>query len=265
MAFFWLYDGTNTLELDSVVNGLTLGGSKRNFEVIEFAGTNGGSIRGFGNYQPKTIIVTRKEIAESGDSTAWNSRRNDFMLWFTAPAYKIIWFYVKNGEGTLTLRTRVYCQEIDQDSYKYYRITESERAFKLISPDGFFENVTATDNSSTPLAIVDNTENTVAITNAGNIECPCIFYFTPTANQTSFQVKLADGYGFKLEQTYFLAGKEIKYNTLDGSLYIDNVLQNPLQFLTAGSIFQLPPGAVNIYVTCSGAGSFEYEFYTRYI
>lgn len=265
MAYFWLYDGTNTLDIDATVNGLSLGGSKRNFDVIEFAGSNGGSIRGFGNYQPKTIIVTRKERAEGTDATAWNSRRNDLMKWFTRPAYQTIYFYVKDGEASNTLRTRVYCQELDQDSYKYYRVTENERAFKLISPTGYFENVTANTNALSPLAITSNTEQTITFTNNGNIECPLLCQFTPTANETSFQVNLAEGYGFKLEETYFLAGQEIIYDTSNGGLTINGAAQSPLQFLTAGSIFQIPPGSVTLYITCSGAGSFEYSFNERYI
>jgi hypothetical protein len=167
MAYFWLQDeDANILELDSTVQELTLGGNKRGFSVSEFLGANGGSVRGWGAYSQKEFLVSRKEKVEGSDATAWNSRRNAFMVWFTKPRYKAVYLHIKTGEGDVELKTRVYCEEIPEDKYKFYRISDT-RSFKLFAPSGTFENVTATTGDKTYTGIIAN--DPVTIVNNGYV------------------------------------------------------------------------------------------------
>jgi hypothetical protein len=263
MAFFWLQDDdSNTLDLDDTVQELTLGGNGRGFSVISYLGANGGSIRGWGSYTAKEFIVSRKEKAETGDGSAWNSRRSDFIKWFTRPRYKNIWLYIRNGEDTFTVRTKVFCEEIPDDKYKFYRISDS-RAFKLISPSGVFEDITATTGTEVFATSVIRSE--IAVINGGTIDAPAIFSYTPTATSVVFKVTLYDNFGFTLTVTDINSGDKISYNTANGSLTIAGVTRNPAQFLTSGSLFNLQAGESNIYVSASEAGTFDYSFNARYI
>lgn len=259
MAQFWLSDGTNTLELDNNIQEMTLGGNKRNYKVVPFAGAAGGFIRGFGTANSKKFIVRRKELAEGGDSSFYNSRRNDYLSWFTRPAYEEIYLYVRDGEDSFTVRTRVYVENIGSEKFSFVRITDM-RDIALISPKGLFENITASTDTE---AITGSSAQNVSFTNLGTWETPIILKFTPTANETLFNVELADQFGVNLSGQ-FLAGKEIAYNTADNSLTIDSETQNTGQFLTSGGSFNIPPGDVTLKVQTSGPGSFSYEFNERY-
>lgn len=261
MAQFWLQDqDSNILNLDNSVQMISLGGNSRNYKIVDYAGAPGGAIRGFGNPGPKKFKVSRKEKAESGDITAWNSRRNDYLKFFTLSRYKKLWLYVRDGEDTFTVRTEVIVDKIGDDSYKYYRITDNVKSISLISPKGLFENITASTGSQ---AIPDATEQTVTITNNGIWETPAIFSFTPTGAETLFQVKLTDEYAFRIEGS-FTAGSIISYNTADNSLTIGGLDANSAQYITGGSVFNVPPGQDDIYVLCSGAGLFAWSYNERY-
>ena len=264
MANFWLYladDSSATLNLDDEVNELTLGGNKRRFKFLDYAGQSGAAVRGFGSYGKKTYLVTRIDKIETGDTTAWNSRRNDFMKHFTTPVYKTQYLYLADGEASITARTQIYTEEIPSDKYKNYRISD-KRTFKIISPSGVWENTTATTGS---LAITSSTEQTTTITNNGIIECPMTVEFTPTANETEFRIKIAEGYGIKFGGS-FIAGVKISYNMKTGILTIGGSEVNTASYISAGtSPFQIPVGSTIAYIKTSGAGTFEYSFNERYI
>jgi hypothetical protein len=257
---FWLQDDdANKLILDSTVQELTLGGNKRAFKVVEFLGAAGGFVRGFGNVSQKKFIVTRTEKIESGDETAFNSRRFDFTKWFSYPRWKNIWFYILDGESSITMRTKVYAVQIPEDKYKYYHIATG-RSFMLVSPKGIFENTTADTDTE---AITSSLEQTVSITNDGIWDTPIKLKFTPTGNETVFQVRKTDNFSVRLEGN-FNAGDQVVYDTADNSLTIDGVEQNPTQYITSGSVFNIDPGTQDLYVKTSGAGTFAYEFNERY-
>lgn len=263
MAQYWLYlddDSSATLDLDDEINELTLGGNKRRFKFLDYAGQSGAAVRGFGSYGKKSFLVTRIDKVEGSDVTAWNSRRNDFMQHFTTPAYKTQYLYCKDGENSLTLRTRVYCEEIPADKYKNYRITD-KRTFKVVSPSGVWESTTATTDT---LAITGSAEQQLSITNSGILECPMTINFTPTAAETSWRVKIFEGWGIRFSGT-FAAGVQVSYNMKTGKMTIGGAEVNAAIYIAAGSAFQLPSGTTTAYIKCSGAGSFSYSFNARYI
>jgi hypothetical protein len=259
MAYFWLSDGTNTLELDLKIQELNLGGNKRNYKISPFAGSAGGELRGFGTVGSKTFRVMRKERVEGSDVTAWNSRRNDFQSWFTRPRDQVIYLYIKNGEGTLTVRTQIFCMQIGNDKYKNYRISDL-REFEIVSPKGILENATPTTGSQ---AVILG-DNTVTINNNGLWETPIIAKYTPTADESKFGARIADSFGFVLNKLYFNAGELVQYNTGNNSIIIDGDTKKVTQFLTGGGVFNLPPGETDLLVNVSGPGTFSYEFNERY-
>jgi len=258
-TYFWLDNGSTTIAFDDEVSELEISGNSRDYKAVEITGTDGGTITGYGTYSPKTITISRKETKGSA-GTAWNTARNTFMSWLTTPATTDLYFYLLSGEGTLTVGGKVYPQKIGGDKYKYYGISET-REFTLLLPQGYLENINASTGSS---AIADDSEHTVSITNSGLLDVPAVLSFTPTGAETMFQCQTADNFGFRLEGN-FSSGVKVSYDTADGSLTIGGVAQNALQYLTAGSVFKLLPGTNSVYVQCSGAGSFDYSFKTRYI
>lgn len=269
MAFYWLArittdeDGVetveDTLDLGANVQEITLGDNRRDYKVTAFAGSAGGYIRGFGTPGSKKFKVGRQERVESGDTTAWNSRRTTFMKWFTRTRTEDIFLYIRDGEDTFTVRTLVYCTKIGADKIKQQKITDI-RSFELISPKGIYENIVADTDSEA----VTTGDNTVSVSNDGMWETPIICKFTPTGDETKFGVQITDQFGFVLEKNNFDAGLEIVYDTSDNSLTIDGGIISTVSYLTAGGIFMLPPGDTDLTVTVSGAGTFEYEFTERY-
>lgn len=262
MANMWLYinDGSSdTLELDEKSNEVVLGGNKRAFKIEEFAASNGGYLRGIGNYSAKEISITRREKAENGDTTAWNSRRHDFEKFFTLPPYKDLYFYMLDGEGTTTVRTKIVPIKLPEDKYKNYRISD-DRDYKCKSITGIWESI---NSSSGTVAITGSAEQNTSVTNDGIVEAKTIFYFTPTAGETSWEVKLNEEYGFLISGV-FNAGEQIEFNMNTGILKINNAITEATSYLTK-SPFLIPPGTSTLYVTCSGAGTFGYQIYERWV
>lgn len=260
MAYFWISNGTTTLNLDDYVSSLEVGGLKRNFNVEDFAGTNGGYLKGIGNFSPRKLKFQKIERAEGTDGTAFNSRRNDFMAFFLKPFWEDWYFYIKDGEGTSTYRTLCYCTDIDSDKYKYVRISDDKK-FEIILPNPVFESTTV---NSTNVAITGSNEQTVTITVGGNTDANPIYSFTPTAAETSFQVSSSEGWKWRLDGTFAL-GVQISFNMGNGELTIGGAVVDLTSYLIAGSPFPLVCGTNTIYVKCSGAGTFNYSYSNRIV
>jgi hypothetical protein len=258
--YFYITDLTTTIALDDTVSELILGGNKRSFNVVEYAGSNGGILKGNGNYSPKTFKVSRREYAVGTNETAWNSRRSLFMQMVTKAYYIPIYLYVQYTEYAIVMRTRIYCTDIPEDKYKYIKVSDI-RSFTFVSPDGFYEDVAVTTVTE---AITTGAEQAVEVVNYGNIDCPMICKFTPTGNETIFQVLIYNNYGFRLEGS-FTAGIQITYNTETGAMTIGGSVVNAKQYLTQGNVFEIPTGTSNIYVGASGPGAFVCTFQGRSI
>ena len=212
-----------------------------------------------GNFSPKIFKIQHSEYAESGDETAWNSRRRDFIKLFCKDVMDAIWIYQLDGESVNEMRTRVYATDLPNDKIKYIKHFE-DREIELIAPDGVWTYTTPVSDSE---AILGATEQTKDIVNDGLINACPIFSYTPTGNQTSFQVKLTEGFMFRLDGS-FANAKTVSYNMRNGELVIDSAVVDASNYLTLGSPFALPASSTStVYITCSGAGLFEYTFYSR--
>jgi hypothetical protein len=256
----WLDNSSTTYDIDENIVDITIGKVQRNFKVENYLGATGGLIKGAGTYTPRNIIMTRSESLKSGDITAWNDQRNALIAFLTVRPDVELWFYMRDGENTKDLKIRVYPKDLGDEKFKNYNKIEN-RSLKLLAPASVFQN----DNrSSGSAAITGSATQSVSITNSGNVECPPVFKFTPTVTETSFKVKLVNSYEFTLTGT-FPAGLEVKYDMADNKMYINSIEYQTSQFLTSGSVFMLPVGTNSVDVTCSGAGTFAWEFYERYI
>ncbi len=259
MAEFWLSDDTTTISLGDNVREISIKGSKRAFDVVEFAQSNGGYIRGIGNYEPKEFEISRDDFIQANENMAWNQRRTDFMKWFTKPVYETLYLNMQYSTDSLTIRTRVYPTKIAGDKFKDTWNINNDRSFTLISPSGIWEETTAI---STSVAITSTGEQTVYLTNAGMLEVAPIFSFTPSGAGTLFQVKISEGYGFRLEGTF--STFKIDYYMSNGDMKINGAIVDVTNYLTAGSPFLFPITATSVFVSAS-SGTFEYSYYKRYI
>lgn len=258
---FWLSDDSTTVDLGDEVKEITLGESERSYEIARFARSNGGYLRGIGNYSPKKFEFLRDDyITQTAELHAWNEQRNNFMLWFTKPVYKDVYLNMQYSTDTIELRTLVYPLKLPSDKFSETWNTNFNRSFEMISPSGTWQNTSATTGTT---AIGSTSEQAVDITNDGILECTPIFSFTPDGAGTIFQVKLADGYMFRLEGT-FSSGVAIDYYMLDGTLKINNAMVDATNYLTAGSPFSFPAGSTSVFVTAS-VGTFGWDFNEKYV
>lgn len=264
---FWLSDSSTTIDLGDNVKTITLGESERAFEVSRFARSNGGFLKGIGNYSPKKFQFTRDDFIRSSTQLhAWNQERNTFMSWFTKPVYDDLYlnfFYSPDGSTNYnTLRTLVYSLKLPDDEFDETWNTNFSRTFELISPSGVFENAVATTGTTN---ISSTSEQTITITNNGVIEAAPVFYFTPDGTGAKFQVKIAEGFGFRLEGT-FSSGVIISYNMKNGILKFDDSEIDFTNYLIGESSPFLFPSfkSTYVYVTAS-SGIFAWEFNERFI
>jgi hypothetical protein len=258
--YYYLSDLSTTYVFDTNAWSIDLGMPKRNWKIDKNAGCHGGILRGMGYYEDRTIKIEMK-FRGSG-ATTFDSIRNTFLTWINKAHWQTLYFYVVFADGTTTTRAQCFPSPSGGEKYKYIKISES-MSYLFNCPDPFFYNVTPNTTGS-PLAITSATEQTQAVTNAGNIDCPIKCKFTPTGNETFFQVKIAEDYGFRLEGS-FLAGVQIIYDTADGSMTIGGTEVQASQYLADGTEFNILPGANSLYILCSGAGSFAWEFSERYV
>lgn len=260
MSTMWLDNGSTTYDIDQNITEVTIGKTKRNFKVENYLGATGGILKGFGTYAPRDIVIMRSERLRTGDITAWNDQRNALIAFLTERPDVTVYFYMRDGEDSINLRTRIYPSEIGADKFKNYSKIE-DRSIKLLAPSCVWENA---NSSSGNEAITGVATQTVNITNNGNVECPAQFGFTPTGAETSFKVKLVNSYEFTLSGT-FNAGVRIYYDMDDNKFYQNDIEYQTSQFLTTGSVFMLPTGTSSLEVTCSGAGTFDWIFNERYL
>lgn len=256
--YYFLDDETNTLDLDSTFFTVNLGTPRRRYSIIPFGGSNGGYINGTGLYESREIVITTRYT--STNINTWTSTRNNLFDWINKAKWEEVNFKIKFDDDSTIVKTRVYPSPANAEVYNFIRVSERV-SFRFLCEKPYFENVTGTTGSQ---AIPDNSTQTVNIDNTGKYETSAKFKFTPTGNETLFQVELANNFGFTLGGS-FNAGVQVVYDTGNNSLTIGGVAFNALQFLTSGGPFNMPVGAVDYFVTTSGPGSFAYEFNERYV
>lgn len=260
MAYYRLYDGSTYYNFDSNMEKIDLGIPGRKYRVMEYAGAAGGKLKGQGQYKYRKIRVTKKLHNISGNTT-WDSTRDSLFAWINKANWETLYFDLTKNDGSTQLRTRVYPDVSGNEAYSFVKVSDT-MTFDFYAPNPYFKNISSSTGTE---SVTDSSEHSFSVTNNGNAECPVIIKYTPTADQTSFQCEIANNFGIKVEKASFLAGEEITINTGTGAMTIAGSTVGIELYWTAGGLFFLRPGSNTLYVTCSGAGSFGYEFYERYI
>jgi hypothetical protein len=255
---YQLYDGTNTYNLDSNAKVISFGYPGRINNFVQYAGGNGAVYRGFGRYTNRQISITfrfRESPVPIGSSD-----RQTLVRFLTLPSSTDLWLRRLLSDESTWTKIKVYPQLKANEVYNTMKISD-RITINFETEKAFFEAESSTTGSS---AISDSTEHNVSITNGGDVDCPLQIKFTPTVNETRFKVTNSDGNGIILGGA-FNAGDQVVYDTSDNTMTIAAIDQTPQNYIVNGSPFTIPTGTNDVYVTCSGAGTFAYSFEARYL
>lgn len=259
--YYWLKEGSNTLILDTTALKLDLGITNRKLAITEYAGRDGGSVRGFGGLKPKPIKFSRRDTRNSTSVTAFNTARLAVQKWITKSVTKDVYFHVVNSTDSVEYRTLVSPKQASGDNYSRHIGATDIRTFTLTSLWGYYEAVSATATNYTYTTA--NAEENFNISVSGIVDTFPVVKFTPSSNATFIDIKLAETYGFRLDRNNFPASSQVVYDTRDNSLTIGGVTYQTRQFLTAGSGLFLSEGTNTLYIVSDSAGSVSVDHYER--
>lgn len=264
MAYYYLSStGLSNFELDTNVVNLSFSGIERNYEAVKLF-SDGSLIKGNGSIGARTINISqkfKKVYTISGirydDNTTWNDYRYQLMTYMGLAKYQIVYFNIVDSNGN-TLRQRVYPLNSGDESYSSINIS-SDVSFAFQMEKAYFYNVTASSNTYT---LTSSDQELFSVVNNGVIPVAPMFTYTPTGAETSIQIQLFYGnYGFTLAST-FNAGEPVTFDCGTGEITQNGNVVTGIQ--TEGSIFLIPPGTVQLYIT-AGAGTLLTTYNERYI
>jgi len=158
-------------------------------------------------------------------------------------------------------RTKVVTQPEGGEAYGNIRISD-DVSFKAISGSPYFTSTTLNTFST---HTTSSTEFQTTFTLDG-FRTPCQYEMTPSTNMTVFQVKTADGYGFKASKTSFLTGEVVNVDTTGSDLKCtvdDNEVFNV--FSAESTPFSLERGSNTLSVIAqeSTDTAFKVKYYER--
>jgi len=158
-------------------------------------------------------------------------------------------------------RAKVVTQPDGGESYNNIRLSD-DVSFKAISGSPYFTSTTLTTFST---HTTSSTEFQTTFTLDG-FRTPCEYEITPSTNMTIFQVKTAEGYGFKASKTSFLTDEVVNVDTRGSDLEctVDN---NEVfgVFSAESTPFSLDKGENTLSVIAqeSTDGGFKVKYYER--
>lgn len=262
MSYYYLKTGSDTLVLEDTVSELSLGGIKREFGVTNFIGADGGVVTGSGSIGSRKFTISRKEKVESGDGSAWNSRRSDYLKWFLKNKDVDVWLYVEDGESSIVTRTLVYCTDIGSEKYKNIRIS-GDRSITLVSPSGVFESTTTTDYTGyTGLTGYGSITLSPAVDSM--LDVPGIWTINPNATLNTAKIWIAESIGFSLAGP-FSSGVDIIYDHKENTFTLGIITYNISNYLQSGGRFTIPSDTATIYYYFSASVDLDLSIYKRYI
>lgn len=208
MAIYYLaVEGeAGTLDLDDYVQDIELDLPSRDFKLIDTL-SNGGVIRGFGNFSGRKMQVSTKFRASN------ETQRQTILQWFSRAASKEMYLY--KAISGFTGRMRVWGMPSGGESYKQVSISDSIK-FTLFSKSTFFEATTLTTAATISVTSTTMQNETVTVNGA---DVNPIFYFTPSADFSFIQIKNSENYGLRSDYT-FISGTEIIIDTRSSTLTI---------------------------------------------
>jgi hypothetical protein len=260
MSVIYLTDGSNTLAIDDIFSSFSLGGVNKRLDFVDYAGADGGYIKGFGSYGSRKLILSRREKKASGDYTFFESaERITVNKWIGLNTELDLVIEDKNGYKYTTP-----CRILSAGSEKVSRLAITDiRDIEVILFKGVFEIDQKTTVSDSFLLGV---EKSVTITPSYTADTPGVVTITADGSGTFVMVYLDSYFGFKLERS-FIAGDIISYDMVNDILYFNGVSVDKGQFLTQGNLFSLPVslGTFSVYVTADFDGDIDIEYYNRYV
>lgn len=218
--------------------------------------SDGAVIVGTGSMIPGEIQFTKKNKKTGSYTTAWNSLRYLTMQWLGVAKTSVLYFYILDANGTL-MRQRVWPISRSSESYSSIALSD-EITFSFQMEKAYFYNVST---STTTYTVTSSQMEIFTVTNNGMLPVAPLIQFVPTGACISLQVQLAAGnYGFTLVGSW-AAGTILTFDCATGTVTVNGAIATGLQ--SAGSIFQLIPGANVLYITAV-AGAAQVSFNERY-
>jgi hypothetical protein len=257
MAYYYFQiDGeSTTFDIDTEAINFQLPDVERNIEKVDLF-TDGSFIKGNSNFLSGEITFSKKITQSENDYTTWGALRNAVMRWLSLPKYKVLYFYIVDTLGA-SYRQRVYPISKGGESYTSIRISD-ECSFTFQMEKGYFEKFATTSRVKT---LTTTTLELMSVNNAGALRVSPLFTFIPTANFNLFQIELAEGYGFRLETSFYI-DDEITYDCATGIATINS--SEITGILSYGSIFDLEPGNNTLYIYAT-TGALTVSYNERYI
>lgn len=255
MATLWLAvegEGT-TYSIDDNIVSVAITARQRGYEQInQFR--NGAYISGAGQFAPGSLILERN-YKKSGSGNVWNSLRNALLYYLTIPFYKKLYIYRVDSSGVET-RARIVPASIGGEKYTSYAISEMN-SFEFYFMDAYWQRTSATSQAQT---LTSTTLEIVTVNNVGTYDVYPQIQMVPTSTMSTFQIQLAEGYGFTLTQSV-TSGQTLIYNCADSTITLNGNAITGIQ--TAGSTFSLAPGSNTLYVYAQ-AGTLTISYNERY-
>jgi hypothetical protein len=210
---------------------------------------DGSITKGNGAFRGRVINATKSFV------NARMEDRDTFLDWLTTVVYKDLWLY--REFDTHTDRVLVKASPAGGESWKRIKLSD-EASFRLISQSPFFTSTTLT---TVPFTLTGTGESVETVTLSG-FRTPAIYEFTPSSDFELFQIKLQEGYGFRIDRS-FNSGEVIEVDTgnSDLTLSIDGSgIFNP--FFDTSTPFTLEKGDNDLLVTAQ-AGTLNVKYYAR--
>lgn len=158
-----------------------------------------------------------------------------------------------------TLRMVVYPSLSGGETWKTYRLSDDVR-FLLFSKTPYFTSTTLFETS---ISITSTSEQTTSV-NIQSLKTPCIYEFDNSTTINIFQVKLYDGFGFRVSYSVTTGSSNIVVDTRDSDLlFYENGNQLTSNYFSNTSTpFMLDSGDNTIYVTAA-EGTLKVQYYER--
>ncbi|MFA5300629.1 MAG: hypothetical protein WC389_20775 [Lutibacter sp.] len=202
---YQLENNTTSFIIDSYYVAYETGLPKHNYDFSPVLG-DGSIVSGIGSLPGRVIKLTRIFTRFQEEE------RNNFIEWFNQPLFKDI--YLKWTTTNFTGRTKVIPYLGGGESFATRNFNfGKELTFEMFQPDPYFES---TSQTSTNIILTSSTQSSGIVTISGERIFPA-FSFTSTAAFSIFEVKTAEGYGFRVDYA-FAAGDIIAVSTTDSAI-----------------------------------------------
>ena len=250
--YYFSTAGQPNLDVDNNAISLTFPQIDRAYTAIDLF-SDGAIITGNGAMKAGQITFSMKfkkfyylNGVRYSAATTWHAFRYSIMTYMGLAKYQPIYFNIQDASGNI-LQQQVY--PITRGSENYGTILMSdELSLTFQMAKAYFYNTTA--HTST-YSVTSTQQEIFSVANNGVLPVAPLFTFTPSTGFSSLQIQLYYGnYGFTLATT-FLTGQPI---TFDCSTSVTTQNGNVVTGIqSAGSIFEIPPGTVSMYITaCTG-------------